>query len=133
MGYLTSVQKSILSNTIDGVKLKIGAAFLCTEFDLLFSKIVILIMQLPIQFNLNSILIILIGTACIVGGVAMSIRPGGAKFGAGLFLTGVGNLLLGMTNGFSNPTPTGRILFRIGATAYIIGVPILVYGIYTTM
>jgi hypothetical protein len=87
-------------------------------------------MRLPVQFNLNSILIILIGIGCVIGGVVFGLRPASRILGVGLFLTGIGNLTLGVTNGFSDPTPIGRLLFRMGTIAYLAGVPILGYGVY---
>ena len=87
-------------------------------------------MRLPFQLNLNSILVILIGIGCLIGGVVVGLRPGLLVFGAGLFFTGIGNVLFGLTDGFSDPSPNGRFLFRIGTIAYLAGVPILVYAGY---
>ena len=107
----------------------------CIErgFELLFRRRVNVGMRLPVQLNLNSVLVILIGIGCVVGGVVIGLRPYFRLLGAGMFFVGIGNLLFGFTDGFSDPTPTGRFLFRIGAIAYLAGVPILGYAVYNIL
>ncbi len=87
-------------------------------------------MNLPFQPTLNSILMILIGLALMGFGVWLGLRAWGRLFAVGFLCTGIGNILFGMTNGFIDMTPIGRLLFRIALVAYIIGVPLIAYFLY---
>jgi len=51
--------------------------------------------------------------------------------GVGLFLVGVGTAVLGGTNGFTSYTDVGRTAGKIGITAYVIGLPVLLYAIWS--
>jgi len=50
--------------------------------------------------------------------------------GVGLLITGFGCICCGLTDGFTDPTPRGIALRRVGAAAFIIGVPVLAYSAY---
>lgn len=86
-------------------------------------------MQLPFEVNLNSVLMILIGLGCVIVGAALGLRPHYRVLGAGLFIVGFGNLLFAITNGFTDPSPTGRLLFRIAIITYLMGAPLVAYGV----
>lgn len=81
------------------------------------------------NLTLNSILIIIIGLGLISLAVWSALN-GGRIQGAGLFLTGLGTILLGFTNGFVDMTPQGRFLFRVGVVAFLIGIPISLYYLF---
>lgn len=87
-------------------------------------------MNLPFQITVNSVLMIIIGLGLMAFGIWMAIQPFSRIFGAGFFFTGVGNVIFGATNGFTDMTPVGRYLFRVAVIAYIIGVPIIAYYLY---
>lgn len=89
-------------------------------------------MRLPMQIDLNtnSVIMLLLAVACVGGGIYCAQYSYLRIMAVGLILTGIGNAMFGITHGFSDPTPTGRLLFRIGAAAYIIGIPPLALGVY---
>jgi hypothetical protein len=72
----------------------------------------------------------LIGFGCIFYGVMNALQSYTRVYGVGLLLLGVGSTLLGITDGFSDPTPKGRLLFRIAVIAFLIGTPIVVSDLY---
>lgn len=83
-----------------------------------------------LNLTLNKVIILAIGL-CLVGfGIWYIIRPGGRITGVGLFFTGIGNLLLGITDGFVDMSPLGRIFYRVAILAYIIGLPVLAFAVY---
>ncbi len=49
-------------------------------------------------------------------------------FGGGMFLIGIGNLSLAVTNGFTNMSPQGRLIIRFGAFSYIVGILCAAYS-----
>jgi hypothetical protein len=53
-----------------------------------------------------------------------------ASFGLSLLLSGLGTATLGLTNGFSDPSPLGVTLYRVGIISFGVGLPALVYAIY---
>jgi hypothetical protein len=81
------------------------------------------------NLTLNSILIIIIGLGLISLAVWSGLT-GGRIQGAGLFLTGLGTVFLGLTNGFVDMTPQGRFLFRVAVVAFLIGIPISLYYLF---
>ena len=90
-------------------------------------------MNLPFQLTFNSILMILIGLGLMAFGVWLGLRSWGRMFGVGFFSTGIGNVLFGATNGFTDMTPIGRKLFRFALVAYLVGIPIIAYFLYREM
>jgi hypothetical protein len=90
-------------------------------------------MNLPFQPTFNSIVMILIGLALIVIGVFIVLSPSGRMHSVGFLFTGIGNILFGMTNGFTNMSPTGLKLYRIALATYVIGVPIIAHFLYKQM
>lgn len=87
-------------------------------------------MNLPFQPTFNSIVMILIGLVLIVFAVWLALNASGRLYAVGFFFTGVGNILFGATNGFTDMTPIGQKLYRLALIAYIIGVPLIVYFLY---
>ncbi len=90
-------------------------------------------MNLPFQITFNSVLMILIGLGLIAFGLWLVTKSGNRLYGVGFLSTGIGNVLLGVTNGFTNMTPVGRKLYRIALIAFIIGIPIIIYFLYLQM
>jgi hypothetical protein len=87
-------------------------------------------MILPMNFSLNAILIILLGLVFLLGGVYFFVFSGMRFLGFGMFSTALGCICCGLTDGFTDPTPRGSLLKRVGGIAFIIGVPILIYSGY---
>ncbi len=90
-------------------------------------------MNLPFKLTVNSVLMIIIGLGLIVFGGWFSTYVGFRLFGAGFFFTGIGNVLFGMTNGFTDMTSPGRLLYRLALVAYLAGVPIIGYYLLTEL
>jgi hypothetical protein len=90
-------------------------------------------MNLPFQITLNSVLMILIGLSLIAFGVWLITKSGTRIHAAGFLFTGFGNILFGITNGFTNMTSLGRKLYRIALITYIIGIPVIIYFLYQQM
>ena len=90
-------------------------------------------MNLPFQLTFNSILMIFIGLALLALGGWLALRPESRFFAVGFLFTAVGNILFGVTNGFTDMTHLGRKLFRFSLAAYVIGVPIIIYFLYRQM
>ena len=87
-------------------------------------------MRLPFDLTLNALLMILIGVVCLIAGIYAATLPGLRTLAVGLVLTAVGNFLFGFTDGFSDSSPRGRMLFKIGVISYLGGIPIIVYSVY---
>ena len=66
----------------------------------------------------------------IGGGIWLGIHSFTRVLGVGLFFTGIGNILFGLTNGFVDMSATGRLLFRIAVFAYLLGIPLLAYVLF---
>jgi hypothetical protein len=82
------------------------------------------------RLTLNSILMLCIAAACIVGGVCLLVTRFYRITGVGLFFLGIGNTALGLTEGFVDQRPAMKPLIRGGVIAYLIGLPILAYGLF---
>lgn len=72
----------------------------------------------------------IIGVSLMVFGVWLASHSGTRIDGAGFFFTGIGNILFGITNGFTDMTSTGRLLYRLALVAYLIGIPVIAYFLY---
>jgi len=90
-------------------------------------------MNFSFQPTFNSILMIIIGLALIGFSVFLVMSPWSRFFASGFFFTGIGNILFGLTNGFTDMTPLGHKLYRFALLAYIIGIPIIGYFLYRQM
>ena len=50
--------------------------------------------------------------------------------GVELGVLSIGVILCGMTNGFTDYSPTGRLFSKIGIISILIGLPLVIYSIY---
>lgn len=87
-------------------------------------------MRLPmfLLVSLNSLLVMAIGLAFFLGGAYHGVYYRDRIFAFGLCATGIGFLFLGITEGFTDITPRGKILYRLGIIAFLVGLPIVIYG-----
>lgn len=83
-----------------------------------------------IPLSLNSWLVTAIGLVLIVGGAYHAVFFFDRVFSVGLLSLGVGMLFLGLTEGFTDPTPRGKFLYRVAVVAFLIGIPIVIKGAY---
>jgi hypothetical protein len=90
-------------------------------------------MNLPFQVTFNSVAMVLIGLVLIVLGVLIMLSPASRFHSVGFIFTGIGNILFGITNGFTDMTPVGQKLFRLALAAYIFGIPVIAHFLYKQM
>ena len=90
-------------------------------------------MNLAFQPTFNSIVMILIGLALMALGVYFLLLPHTRMHSVGFLATGVGNILFGITNGFTDLSPIGLKLYRFALAAYIVGIPIIIHFLYKQM
>ena len=89
--------------------------------------------MLPVNFSLNAVLILLLGGVFLIGGVYFIMNPWMRILGLGMLSTAVGCICCGFTDGFTDATPRGQMFKKVGAVAFIIGVPVLVYSSYKVL
>lgn len=90
-------------------------------------------MNLPFQPTFNSIVMILIGLLMIALGGFLLFSSVARFHSVGFVFTGIGNILFGLTNGFTNMSSTGLKLYRLALTAYLLGIPIIGHFLYKQM
>jgi len=83
-----------------------------------------------IPLSLNSWVVAALGLVLIVGGAFHGLFYRDRLFSAGLISMGVGMLFLGLTEGFTDPTPRGKFLYRVAVVAFLVGIPIVIKGAY---
>ncbi len=79
------------------------------------------------NLNLSSILLIIIGLLLVAYGGWSLYRYRDYTWAAGMICLGVGNALFGVTNGFSDMTPKGRVFMKTGVTLLLFGIIIAGY------
>ncbi len=82
-------------------------------------------MNIPFTLSLNTVLMVLIGGAFIVFSMYHGLFFRDRLATIGLFATGIGCTFLGLTDGFTDPTPRGKVLYKIAVVAFVVGLPIL--------
>lgn len=75
----------------------------------------------------SSIIIILAGVVMILIGGWYGYRYRNYFLGGGLFFLGVGNLICGLTNGFTMFSPRAALYLRGGVLAYVAGILLTAY------
>lgn len=91
------------------------------------------IMNLGFQPTFNSVLMILVGLALIAFAVYLALSPTDRFHSVGFALTGIGNIIFGATNGFTDMTPIGQKLYRLALLIYAGGIPLIGYFLYRIM
>lgn len=84
-------------------------------------------------FNLNNLILFSTGFALIVWGSWTVYRTRQYLFGGGMLLIGVGNILFGITNGFTDQSPRGRFFFKVALFAYGLGLATVAYTMRHTI
>jgi len=90
-------------------------------------------MLMPPNYSLNAVLILLLGAVFLFGSVYIAYFMSMRLMAIGMFATAVGCIACGFTDGFTDPTPRGQSLKRLGGGAFLVGVPILAYTGYQMM
>ena len=85
------------------------------------------------EITLNGGLLALFGLSVGAVGLWMIVTPGDRQFGVGFLASGLGIALLGVTNGFTDMSPLGRNLYRIGVISFVIGLPIVGYYFFRVL
>lgn len=79
------------------------------------------------NLTFSSILLILLGLLLIAGGGWNIYKYRDYTAATGFILLGIGTIFFGITNGFSDITPTGRVLMKAGITLLIGGILLVGY------
>jgi len=87
-------------------------------------------MPFSLQFSLNALLMLGLGVVMLLVSIYLILSPGTRIIAAGLFITGAGCLLCGVTDGFSDYTPRGIAFRKVGFSAFLIGFLLLIYSAY---
>jgi energy-coupling factor transporter transmembrane protein EcfT len=87
------------------------------------------------NLTLNSVIWIILGIGFFLGGAYLTFKwrsYGIMLLGMpiGIFLVGIAMILCGITNGFTDHSPLGRKLKKIGAFLFIVGIPPIGYVAY---
>ncbi len=85
------------------------------------------------NLTLNSIFWLFLGVVMAGYGGYILYRFRMYPYGTGLFFTGVGGILCGVTNGFTDYTQRGRLFWKVGIIALLLGVPLVIYNIYKSI
>jgi hypothetical protein len=82
------------------------------------------------NLTLNSIFWLVLGLLLFAaGGYYVGYRWRMYPFAAGLCFLGIGSILCGITNGFTDYSPAGRLLWKIGIPTLLLGLLLSIYGI----
>lgn len=80
--------------------------------------------------TLNSWLLFAIGVFFFFGGFYQLVYSSDRITSVGMVASGIGFTCLALTEGFADPTPRGRRLYRLGMIAFIIGLPLILKAAY---
>ena len=85
---------------------------------------------MPPNFSWNAVLILILGALFLFGGLYTITVPLMRILGVGMLATAAGCICCGLTDGFTDSTPRGMLVRRVGIVAFIIGVPVLGYAAF---
>ena len=88
------------------------------------------VMDIP-RPTLNGLFVLFIGLLMLGVGMYMCAKSWTRVTGCGLALIGFGVSSLGFTNGFSDQSPLGRLLYKLSLISLGVGVPAASYGFYS--
>jgi hypothetical protein len=81
------------------------------------------------NLNFNSIFYLFLGLLLMLAGGYYAYRMRMYPLGGGLIFLGAGGILCGLTNGFTDYSPTGRMLWKIGVPTLLLGLLMTGYGV----
>jgi hypothetical protein len=81
------------------------------------------------NLTLNSIFWLFLGLLLLLGGGYVGYRMRMYPLAAGLIFLGLGSIFCGITNGFTDYSPMGRILWKIGIPTLLLGLLLAGYGV----
>lgn len=90
-------------------------------------------MQIKKIFNSltpTSIFWLVLGIIIFLYGVYIGYKWRMYYYSFGLLSAGFGGMICGLTNGFTDQSPKGRVISKFGIAALLIGVAMLVYYFY---
>lgn len=82
------------------------------------------------ELTFTSLAWIFLGLLLFAGGAYYGYRMRMYSFGFGLFCLGLGSVFCGLTNGFTDYTPTGRMMWRLGLPVLGVGLALTIYSLY---
>ena len=82
------------------------------------------------NLTLNSVFWLLLGVGLIGGGGYVFYKLRTLSFTTGLVSLGLGSVLCGLTNGFTDYSRNGRLFWKVGAIFLIIGLLLTAFGLY---
>ena len=80
------------------------------------------------DLTLNSIFWLFLGALLLFAGGYVGYSWRMYPFAAGLVFLGTGGVFCGVTNGFTDQTPTARLLWKIGILALLLGLLLTGYS-----
>ena len=81
------------------------------------------------NLTLNSIFWLFFGLLLMLCGAYVAYRLRMYPFAFGLASLGIGSILCGITNGFTDYSPRGRLFWRTGIVAILMGLALTIYYI----
>ena len=81
------------------------------------------------NLTFNSIFWLVLGLLLVLYGGYVGYRMRMYPFAAGLVFLGTGSIFCGLTNGFTDYSPMGRILWKIGIPTLLLGLLLSGYGV----
>lgn len=85
------------------------------------------------ELTFTSLAWVFLGVLLFAGAAHYGYRMRDYSFGFGLFCLGLGSLFCGLTNGFTDYSPTGRMMWRLGVPILGIGLLLTIYGLYNSI
>jgi hypothetical protein len=82
----------------------------------------------PIQLTIRGIFVGAFGAVLGIVGVYFITQWWTRTLGVGVLLVGAGLMAMGATNGFSDYSPLGKLLYKVGLISFGIGVPLSIYA-----
>jgi len=87
-------------------------------------------MEIPLRLTFRGITVAAFGVVLALVGAYFALQSWTRIFGIGIFLVGTGLIALGATDGFSDYSPLGKVIYRVGVTCFGIGIPLTIYAFY---
>lgn len=89
--------------------------------------------MLPFSLTLNAVLVLALGMVFLAGGIYFLFMPFFRVLAVGMFALASGCVCCGLTDGFTDVSPTGQLLRRFGFISFLVGIPLVGYSVYRQM